>query len=214
MSDYRIRITVRNARLLRAIEAAGHRPGQHFAAAVGISYGADLLPFLNLTRSPLRADGRLRDSAWALCEFLGATPNELWSDEQLTPLKRNGVELDVAAGEVAALCASSATAPDDPEAIASRQQAARRLQDVLDGLTPREAMIVRERFGIGTSEQSLDELASRYGVTRERIRQIEMKALHKLRHPSRGLAELAEAFDIAVPNVARPRKANGGATHA
>src|SRR5487761_1894689 len=74
MGDYRIRITVRNARLLRAIEAAGYRPGTRFAAEAGISYGGDLLPYLNLTRSPLDADGHLRDSAWALCEFLRATP--------------------------------------------------------------------------------------------------------------------------------------------
>ena len=43
MSDYRVRISVRNARLLRAIERAGHRPGAPFAAAVGISYYGALL---------------------------------------------------------------------------------------------------------------------------------------------------------------------------
>ena len=57
MSDYRLRITVRNARLLRAIEAAGHRPGETFAAVAGIDYGKSLLPYLNLTRSPIGRDG-------------------------------------------------------------------------------------------------------------------------------------------------------------
>ncbi len=54
MSDYRVRITVRNARLLRAIENAGHRPGRQFAALVGIEYGSEMLPYLNLTRSPVQ----------------------------------------------------------------------------------------------------------------------------------------------------------------
>ena len=53
-------------------------------------------------------------------------------------------------------------------------------------LTPREQRILRLRFGIGgMSEHTLAEVGKAFGVTRERIRQIEAKALEKLRHPSR-----------------------------
>jgi len=53
-------------------------------------------------------------------------------------------------------------------------------------LTPREEHILRMRFGIGTeSEHTLEDVSKLYGLTRERIRQIEAKALHKLRHPAR-----------------------------
>ncbi|HEV8132870.1 MAG TPA: RNA polymerase sigma factor RpoD [Acidobacteriota bacterium] len=56
----------------------------------------------------------------------------------------------------------------------------------LQTLTPREEEIVRKRFGIGDGgEQTLEEVGQRFSVTRERIRQIEAKALRKLRHPSR-----------------------------
>jgi RNA polymerase primary sigma factor len=56
--------------------------------------------------------------------------------------------------------------------------------EVLASLTPREADIVRRRFGVGTGDaETLEEIGARYGVTRERIRQIEAKALNKLRHP-------------------------------
>ena len=68
MGDYRVRISVRNARLLRAIEAAGYRPGLAFAQAVGINYNAAVLPYLNLTRSPLNRQGLLRECAWSLCD--------------------------------------------------------------------------------------------------------------------------------------------------
>jgi RNA polymerase primary sigma factor len=55
----------------------------------------------------------------------------------------------------------------------------------LDKLTPREAHVLRLRFGIGTeAEQTLEEVGKQYNVTRERIRQIEAKALNKLRHPA------------------------------
>ncbi len=57
---------------------------------------------------------------------------------------------------------------------------------VLATLTPREARVLRMRFGIGEkSDHTLEEVGQDFDVTRERIRQIEAKALRKLRHPSR-----------------------------
>ncbi|PYS19130.1 MAG: RNA polymerase sigma factor RpoD, partial [Acidobacteria bacterium] len=59
-------------------------------------------------------------------------------------------------------------------------------EQVLNTLTPREERIIKMRFGLedGT-EHTLEEVGQNFGVTRERIRQIEAKALRKLRHPSR-----------------------------
>jgi RNA polymerase primary sigma factor len=59
-------------------------------------------------------------------------------------------------------------------------------KEVLDSLTPREAKVLRMRFGIEMStDHTLEEVGRQFDVTRERIRQIEAKALRKLRHPSR-----------------------------
>ncbi|KFA96284.1 MULTISPECIES: RNA polymerase sigma factor RpoD [Vibrio] len=59
-------------------------------------------------------------------------------------------------------------------------------KDVLAGLTPREAKVLRMRFGIDmNTDHTLEEVGKQFDVTRERIRQIEAKALRKLRHPSR-----------------------------
>lgn len=59
-------------------------------------------------------------------------------------------------------------------------------RDVLAGLTPREAKVLRMRFGIDmNTDHTLEEVGKQFDVTRERIRQIEAKALRKLRHPSR-----------------------------
>ena len=60
------------------------------------------------------------------------------------------------------------------------------VQDVLSGLTPREAKVLRMRFGIDmNTDHTLEEVGKQFDVTRERIRQIEAKALRKLRHPTR-----------------------------
>jgi len=65
-------------------------------------------------------------------------------------------------------------------------EAANRIEQVLSSLTEREEKIIRMRFGIGVgSEHTLEEVGKFFNLTRERIRQIEIKALKKLRHPAR-----------------------------
>ncbi|MGO1541593.1 MAG: RNA polymerase sigma factor RpoD [Luteimonas sp.] len=70
------------------------------------------------------------------------------------------------------------------------------VHDVLAGLTPREAKVLRMRFGIDmNTDHTLEEVGKQFDVTRERIRQIEAKALRKLRHPSRS-EQLRSFLDI------------------
>ena len=74
-------------------------------------------------------------------------------------------------------------APNDAAVFASLRGVTK---DVLDTLTPREAKVLRMRFGIEmNTDHTLEEVGKQFDVTRERIRQIEAKALRKLRHPSR-----------------------------
>jgi RNA polymerase primary sigma factor len=74
-------------------------------------------------------------------------------------------------------------APVDAAVYTSLQDAT---SEVLDTLTSREAKVLRMRFGIEMStDHTLEDVGKQFDVTRERIRQIEAKALRKLRHPSR-----------------------------
>lgn len=80
--------------------------------------------------------------------------------------------------------------PDDdapaPENAASMLLLKEQLNEVLETLTPREAQVLKLRFGLeGGHAHTLEEVGAEFNVTRERIRQIEAKALRKLRHPSR-----------------------------
>jgi RNA polymerase primary sigma factor len=78
---------------------------------------------------------------------------------------------------------SATLAPVDAAVYASLRDAT---SEVLESLTPREAKVLRMRFGIEmTTDHTLEEVGKQFDVTRERIRQIEAKALRKLRHPTR-----------------------------
>jgi len=75
---------------------------------------------------------------------------------------------------------------DSPIDSASMEGLKEATQGVLSGLTPREAKVLRMRFGIDmNTDHTLEEVGKQFDVTRERIRQIEAKALRKLRHPTR-----------------------------
>jgi RNA polymerase primary sigma factor len=70
--------------------------------------------------------------------------------------------------------------------IASKQLLKEQIEDVLTTLTPREKRVLELRFGLEDGRsRTLEEVGVEFNVTRERIRQIEAKALRKLRHPSR-----------------------------
>jgi RNA polymerase primary sigma factor len=73
-----------------------------------------------------------------------------------------------------------------PEDVASRQRLKEEMQDILSNLDPRERRVLQLRFGLVDGQaRTLEEVGQEFGLTRERIRQIETKALRKLRHPGR-----------------------------
>jgi RNA polymerase primary sigma factor len=75
---------------------------------------------------------------------------------------------------------------EEPVAAASKELLREQIGQVLDFLTEREREVLEMRFGLNDGkDHTLEEVGKRFGVTRERIRQIEAKALRKLRHPSR-----------------------------
>ena len=116
--------------------------------------------------------------------------------EQVLSMVQEPTSLDLPVGEDGdATLGDLIKAPDtvDPHAAAEASALQRAITDALTGLTPREQRILRMRFGIGgTADHTLEEVGREFGVTRERIRQIEAKALEKLRYRARKLASFVE----------------------
>jgi RNA polymerase primary sigma factor len=109
--------------------------------------------------------------------------------ERALSMVQEPMSLDMPIGEDGdATLGDLVEAPDgsDPHMAAEASALQDVVADALAKLTPREERILRMRFGIGvTDEHTLEEVGKTFGVTRERIRQIEAKALQKLRNPSR-----------------------------
>ena len=132
-------------------------------------------------------------------EIAAAVGMPLSRIEQVLALVPEPTSLDLPVGEDGdATLGDLIAAPDaaDPHAMAEASALSASIREALAHLPPREQNILRLRFGIdGAAEQTLEEISRIYGVTRERIRQIEMKALEKLRRPkhARKLAGFIEA---------------------
>jgi RNA polymerase primary sigma factor len=107
--------------------------------------------------------------------------------EQALSLVQDPTSLDIPIGEDGdVILADIIEAPEAVNPHTAAEAAALRecVAEVLGELTPREERILRMRFGIGIPDHTLEQVSKTFGVTRERIRQIEAKALQKLSHPA------------------------------
>jgi RNA polymerase primary sigma factor len=131
-----------------------------------------------------QSQGREAQSA----EIAARTGMPVTRVEQVLSMVQEPASLDLPIGEDGdATLGDLIAAPDtvDPQAAAEASALASSVTEALAGLTPREQRILRMRFGIGDArDHTLEEVGQVFGVTRERIRQIEAKALEKLRDPA------------------------------
>jgi RNA polymerase sigma factor (sigma-70 family) len=202
MKDYRLTIKVRNNRLLKAIEAVGGTPGGKWCAANGLGYSR-VNDLVNMTSSPLTAEGELRRDAAKLCEVLGKLPEDLWSNEQLYPLEKNFSEMEMDHAQAVALIPPEQQSYLLDLSEFERAQTKALVSRVVSTLTEREQEVIRMRF---EDDLTLDECANRLGVTRERVRQIEAKAIRKLRQPAR-VGMLVDVMDFSDTDLVEYKQA-------
>jgi RNA polymerase primary sigma factor len=189
MKEYRVKVTVRNNLLLSAIEDAGYKSQADFARAAGLT-DTQVTALVGLRACPINTDGEFSKLAQAVMEALGACPTDLWTEEQLTmKLRKNSARASVDKYELLAVLGKNAS---DLIGFDVEQNNEDRLLDIkravadkLDSLTPRERKVLQLRFGIDSKEQTLEQIGDMFHMAKQSIRQIEAKALHKMRHPSR-----------------------------
>lgn len=183
MKDYRVTVKVRNNRILRAIEEAGGSPGAKWCNQHGLDYKA-LNNLINMTSGPAAKDAQLTRTARQLCDVLDKLPEDLWSSAQLYPLEKNFSEIEMDHAQVMALLPDGSTSTSylpDLSDFEERQQKAL-VDKVLETIPARLQTIIRMRF---EDDLTLDQIGQALGITKERVRQMEVKALRMLRHPSR-----------------------------
>lgn len=191
--DYRVTVKVRNNRILKAIEDVGGAPGQMWCKANGLRYSS-INDLINLTESPMQTNGALTTQAEALCLAVMKIPEELWSEEQLTPLDRNTSEAEMSHEQVVAMLPKSEPSYLQDFSAIEKKESAQIMSDILDTLSEREAQVLRMRY---YQDMTLNEVARSFGLTSERIRQVENRALRKLRHP-RATSKMAGVSDDPV----------------
>ena len=181
MNEYRIKVTLRNNLLLSAIEAAGFSSQSEFARSIGINVGK-VNEMVGMRRAPIGIDGEFCYAAKVIMEALGACPSDLWTDDQLyMELERNSAERAIGEEHLKQLNADAMTLPD-PQDLYETQEVSKMLDDLVSTLTPREEKALKLRY---FAEKSLDDVGEELDVTRERARQIILKAERKMRNPSR-----------------------------
>ena len=191
INPYLIKVSIRNNLIIKAIHKAGYKSVSQFCEQNGMAKTA-LTSLISLRTPPLMSNGEFRTSAKFLMETLCALPTELWTTEQLTmELKRNTStkEVDLNA-VVAALGMNSDEAlqlidESSPIKDLEDKEMSGVIADVLNTLNAQEQKVLRMRFGIGCKEHTLEEIGVKFDVTKERIRQIEAKALRKMKKPDR-----------------------------
>lgn len=177
--DYRVTVRIRNNNILKLIEDKG-LPQYKVASEIGISY-VTLIRYINMAESPLDVKNSIKESAQKICSYFGKSLDEVWSLEQLTPIESNTRELEYSYHELTRLENVS-----DPILSLENDQLKENIDFTLDTkLRPVESKILKLRFGFEGDPLSLAQVGDMLGVSRERVRQIEAKALRKLRHPTR-----------------------------
>lgn len=181
MSEYRVDVKVRNNLILKHIEKMGFPGVIPFCKNYNLNHGT-LYDYVNMKEAIFDKKGEIKKFIWNLCEIFVCSPEDIFTENQMTAeLETNKRTYEIKEAEVEFFLQNKVTS-NCLEEIIEKEEKNKILERALDNLTPREKMVLKLRHGIEGEEHTLAQCAERAGVSRERLRQIESKALRKLRY--------------------------------
>ena len=181
MSDYRVRISIRNERLLSAIENAGYASARQCSIANGYpeSYVGELVRGL---RKPLDTKtGKPTEFCKEILKILGKNIEDCFTPRQLKGFKKSSYQIKVDEKELKQLVSYHKNEGD----TFLEADLDKKITQVLSiRLTPREEKVIRMHYGLGIDrEHNIIEISEHFGVSRSRMDQILKNAIIKLQHP-------------------------------
>lgn len=178
--DYEIRIAVKNARLLTKMREHGFVSASALSRACGVDQSR-IGYFLNLTESPLRQDGMWRPAVMKICDTLRCAPQDIFPAQHLTtPLRKSKIAFQADGDELAALSGAATPRLLDPQRMLEKAETVETLMKAFNELTTREQLILKARFGWDTEEQNYSWIADALGISGDRVKQLESRAIRKL----------------------------------
>lgn len=205
MSDYRIVVRVKNARILRAMERVGCETVAELCRRMGAPHREVRVGQLVNLRIPARSrNGTWLPLALAIAEALGCEPEDIFNERQ----QYQGIEHNVAHFDATEKAIARFISANEPLGLEERHEQNERdslLHEMLSHLRPRERAVIGARFGLDSGHKSsLEETGTLIGhVSRERVRQLESRAISKLR--SLALYREKDRFGSLVPPENRKR---------
>jgi len=180
MSDYRVKITIRNERILKLIEDKGFVSVKSFADTYGLAY-QQLGELIAGKVKPFTDKGKMHSICDKLLKVLDATLEDCFTERQLQGFNKRSFEIKVKENELRQIV--NPTKNQEQKLI--EQQAKNKIRYAIEmGLKPREAAMLKMKFGFDDGhEHTLDEIGKIFSVSKERVRQIITKAQRKMQHP-------------------------------
>ena len=191
IADYSVTLTIKNNYLLNAMKDVGIYTAAELSRASGVTQQT-IGRYLNLSFTPYSKRG-LRPSVDKLSKCLKKLPEDLFPPQHInSPLQRNVITTELRMADIKVIVDTGRSIQDKIEYKESMDS----IMTVLDSLPEREQEILKRRFGFNGEDSTLDELAKYYKVSKERIRQIEKRAIRRLRGPR--IKNLREAKEVIL----------------
>ena len=179
MKDYRIEIKIKNNLLWQAMQSKGIKSAAELSRLSDIPQ-VDIGSYLNLKVGVFGKDGNYSLKFQMLCDFFNLMPTELYPEEQMNdPILNNHRVIEADSKQFQYLGHTEV----DPTEVIRLEQRAEAVHKVIEGLTSREALVVKLRAGIDGDAHTLDEIGAVIGRSKQRVRQIHARALRKMRKP-------------------------------
>jgi len=201
MKDYRIKITIRNDRLLNAIEDKGIPSVKQFCTLYQLNYNS-IVKIISGKIKPLNNLGKPIRLVEQIIDILDISLEDAFTERQLKGFAKTNYEISVAEKELKQLVNP---VKNQEQKIIEQDVKLKILEAFSKRLSPREEKLIRLKYGFGDEkEHTLYELSSKFKISVERVRQILAKAQRKMKHPSvsrdiinTGFNEIYTSVDIS-----------------